>query len=462
MDISEILQAGSDILDDVREAVDTNNYVGLGNSIRDRVRQVQEGQSTSRNQATPGSFAYQSKARRPQSTSGNQATPGTFAYRSKYRDNAPYMGGIPNQSGNSGAMNDTVNAQNGMAYRNYAAGRSPVQRPATNFAVTKVTKTNGTVETAFGAIGTAVCGLGTISSFVSLIARAAGTAQGSVVGAIVLTVLLGLCTAGSIFFFLRGRNQNALVDRYYQLGGLLGTAEYFSISDIAAKIGQTEKKLLKELKQMIKLGFLPQARLDRTETTLMLTDRAYGMYQQAEEDRKKREAEQKEAKEKADSELASIEDEEIREILKSGTAYLKHVREINDLIPDTDEMSDKLYHLEEIMHRIFDQVKKQPRSAAGLRRFMGYYLPTTDKLLGAYVELDSQPNVGDNITNTKNEIKDAMDTINDAFDKLLDSLFEDVAWDISSDISVMKTMMEQDGLTEKEKEKEPVPVNIEN
>ena len=40
-----------------------------------------------------------------------------------------------------------------------------------------------------------------------------------------------------------------------------------------------------------------------------------------------------------------------------------------------------------------------------------------------------------------------MDTINDAFEKLLDSLFEDLAWDISSDISVMKTMLEQDGLT---------------
>ena len=41
-----------------------------------------------------------------------------------------------------------------------------------------------------------------------------------------------------------------------------------------------------------------------------------------------------------------------------------------------------------------------------------------------------------------------MDTINNAFENLLDSLFEDVAWDISSDISVMKMMMEQDGLTE--------------
>ena len=40
-----------------------------------------------------------------------------------------------------------------------------------------------------------------------------------------------------------------------------------------------------------------------------------------------------------------------------------------------------------------------------------------------------------------------MDTINMAFESLLDSLFQDMAWDISSDISVMKTMMAQDGLT---------------
>ena len=44
-------------------------------------------------------------------------------------------------------------------------------------------------------------------------------------------------------------------------------------------------------------------------------------------------------------------------------------------------------------------------------------------------------------------ISRAIDVINEAFENLLDSLFQDMAWDISSDISVMKTMMAQDGLT---------------
>ena len=98
------------------------------------------------------------------------------------------------------------------------------------------------------------------------------------------------------------------------------------------------------------------------------------------------------------------------------------------------------------MNRIFDKVKKQPQSAGALRKFMDYYLPTTDKLLTAYVELDRQPDNLDNVARTKSEISTALDQINDGFEKLLDSMFSDMAMDISSDISVMNTMMKQDGL----------------
>ena len=33
-------------------------------------------------------------------------------------------------------------------------------------------------------------------------------------------------------------------------------------------------------------------------------------------------------------------------------------------------------------------------------------------------------------------------------EKLLDALFQDTAWDLSSDISVLETMLAQEGLTE--------------
>ena len=96
-----------------------------------------------------------------------------------------------------------------------------------------------------------------------------------------------------------------------------------------------------------------------------------------------------------------------------------------------------------------------------LRRFMKYYLPTTVKLLAAYEELDRQEIQGSNILKSKKEIEDTLDTINKAFENLLDSFFEDTAVDISSDISVMQTLMAQEGLLggslkDRVKEKEKV------
>ena len=72
----------------------------------------------------------------------------------------------------------------------------------------------------------------------------------------------------------------------------------------------------------------------------------------------------------------------------------------------------------------------------------------------AYRDLDAQPVEGENIKKTKQEIEDTLDTINEAFEKLLDSFFEDKAWDISSDINVMKTMLKQEGLTGRDFAKE--------
>ena len=38
---------------------------------------------------------------------------------------------------------------------------------------------------------------------------------------------------------------------------------------------------------------------------------------------------------------------------------------------------------------------------------------------------------GENIKSSKKEIEDTLDTLNQAFEKLLDSVFQDTAWDVS-------------------------------
>ena len=76
---------------------------------------------------------------------------------------------------------------------------------------------------------------------------------------------------------------------------------------------------------------------------------------------------------------------------------------------------------------------------------LNYYLPTTQKLLEAYRDLEKQNVEVSNISKTKKEIEAAVDTINLAFEKFLDELFREKAWDIQTDISVLNTMLKQDG-----------------
>ncbi len=302
------------------------------------------------------------------------------------------------------------------------------------FLAKRVGKYNGIVEATLG------CSFGAIWFLVFIGSLTAGSLPVMITMA-AITAICGL-------FAIKGFRKLKFAKALYKYGSILKNAEYFKVSDLARAALETDEEVTKNLKGMLQEGYLPRGKFDSTETTFMITDAAYQMYLGAEQDRIAREA--REAQEQAvlnQPVRANQTGDKVQNLLNEGKEYITFVRQINDIIPDTEEMSNKLYRLESIMNRIFEQVKKDPDTADDLHKLMNYYLPTTRKLLTAYVELDKQAIPGENIQQTKNEIDAVMDTINEAFEKLLDSLFQDMAWDISSDISVMKTMMAQDGLT---------------
>lgn len=109
--------------------------------------------------------------------------------------------------------------------------------------------------------------------------------------------------------------------------------------------------------------------------------------------------------------------------------------------------------MEQIVHLIFQRAEEHPEVIPDLKKLMDYYLPMTVKLLDAYEDMDKQTIQGETIQSSKKEIENTLDTLNEAFAKLLDSIFQDTAWDVSSDISVLHTMLAQEGLTGNEFEK---------
>ena len=222
---------------------------------------------------------------------------------------------------------------------------------------------------------------------------------------------------------------------------------FSSINNLARSIGRSEKDTLKDLKSMIRVGIFPEGHLDNEEGYFMLNDIIYGEYLQLEEGKKIKKIEEKKRQE--DRKSRENIDPEVRKAIEKGRDFVKVIREANIEIPG-EEISSKLDRLESVTNKIFDYVELHPEKSSEIKKFSEYFLPTSLKLVEAYRKLDSQPSEGENILKAKKEIEDTLDTINHAFENLLDSLFEDMAMDISTDISVLETMLAQEGLANRD------------
>lgn len=225
---------------------------------------------------------------------------------------------------------------------------------------------------------------------------------------------------------------------------ILNGRGFCEIKELAEKSNQSETETRKDLRKMIQKRVFREAYMDKQETCLMINRIAYDYYLQAEESLRQREME--EAKRKEQEEKMSP---EILEMIRTGDEYIRTIREANDDIPG-EVISEKLDRLEQVVRRIFESVKKHPEQKKEMDKFMDYYMPTTLKLVNAYREFDALEVKGENITNAMQEIENTLDTISRAFEKLLDDLFQDAAFDVSTDISVLQMMLAREGYKEKD------------
>lgn len=272
---------------------------------------------------------------------------------------------------------------------------------------------------------------------------------------LVAALFTGALGAGGITIGIRGIKKLQRIDRLKKYTKAIGGKEYCNVSVLACKVGKPDDTVVKDLEYMIKNRWFAQGHLDKDKTCFMLTDQMYQQYMQLERQKQAQVTAQKytsepapekktEAKEPAEQKK---EVSELEKVIAKGEAYLVQIRKCNDDIPG-EEISAKISRIETLVAKIFDRITKNPENLPDIRKMMEYYLPTTVKLLEAYAQMDAQPVGGENIVTAKKEIEATLDTLNVAFEKLLDSLFQDTAWDISSDISVLNTMLAQEGLTE--------------
>lgn len=277
-----------------------------------------------------------------------------------------------------------------------------------------------------------------------------------------------LFAGGGAMFVLRKiiKSRDAMFNRYI---AIIGNRESMYIPTVAAAMSVSVKKAKKDLQILIDKGYFgDSAYIDMSNNNIMMHSGAVpesgpefdfratydsAVFGDKKYDKTKNKTSEQKTQDNTNqpkqAEAEAAPEEEIK--IEDETDFAKILREIrrmNDAIDD-EQVSERIYTIENITRNIFDYVGTNPDKLTQIRTFMNYYLPTTLKLLNSYSQIEKMGVAGQNMKNAKDNIEKILDMLVEGFQQQLDQLYKSEVLDISSDIEVLEQMMYKDGLAEK-------------
>lgn len=263
-------------------------------------------------------------------------------------------------------------------------------------------------------------------------------------GAFLMNLLPPLLWGGAflglgLLLFTKGKKQKDLNTRYFKYLREIDDNPAKMVDELAIATQQSEQETVKDLKELIDKDYFHQARLVENDEMLILDRATYQLYKESRD-------------KKMYSNIIYVEEEEtgntrLESMLIKGRDYFSKIEILKRRLKN-EEFLSKVSRTELLTANIFKRIKEKPELATSTEKFVDYYLPTTIKLLEAYIEAEETSSFSDQLAVTKKEINESFDTINSAYNELLDQLYEDKRLDIKTDISVLETMLRQEGLIE--------------
>ncbi|MBR0164315.1 MAG: hypothetical protein IJQ12_06555 [Lachnospiraceae bacterium] len=296
---------------------------------------------------------------------------------------------------------------------------------------------------------------------------------------------------------LSGGEGSFLIHRYLNYGRIAEDAISFSVSWLAQKARSTRGDVLKNLREMRALGLFPQSAIDDSYGFVYLSTearndrfveytidaRGYEVVRPGDYYRKLlREKDSasadafvtekdaatapanagvttndaatvpanagvtaKNAGTPASASAVAIKAADDRAATKSVHRFTNLVRAYNDALPDK-EISDALDETEELLVLVADTVGNMPAQDHKLNVVTTRYLPPLEKLLKSYQRLYRFGNASRKAERIRAQIIDAVHLFNHALRQLTEDLLSDAEFEINSDISMLKMMLERDGL----------------
>ncbi len=254
----------------------------------------------------------------------------------------------------------------------------------------------------------------------------------------------GIAYLFSVFFKDRDSRLN-------RIRAMIGDKDSFRLSRIAAVSKDSVKKVRKDVQYLIDKGeFGDEAFVDLSSDMFMRNsdaepDSEGGFDYRTLYDEKVFGKDSRKGEAPPETSDNSRKGEEAKE-QDHFRAVILEIRHLNDEIHDF-AVSERIYRIEEYTQYIFDYVTDHPEAMPKIRTFLNYYLPTTMKLLESYRRIEHMGVAGENMKSSKEKIESILDLLVEGFKQQMDNLFQNESMDISSDISVLETMMQKDGLS---------------
>lgn len=134
---------------------------------------------------------------------------------------------------------------------------------------------------------------------------------------------------------------------------------------------------------------------------------------------------------------------ELDESLGEASERLRSLRGMMGSFPDA-RINAAIARMVRAGDAILDELNSNPQKARSMRRFLSYYLPTSEKLMLSYRKQANAGFSGENIDEIKTTVEENAERIAKAFETSLDSLYAGEALDITSDADVLEKMVDQD------------------
>ena len=221
--------------------------------------------------------------------------------------------------------------------------------------------------------------------------------------------------------------------RYKKYIRELGNNTVVTIDDLCSCAAVEPETVIKDLTYFIKKDYFKEARLVENNSIFILDKKTYEVYKNNYKDvylgNKNEE---------------NLEEGKVDSALEIGKSYITEIAAYLPRLPEN--IQTDVTKLLSIVREIFKQIKKDPERIEELSKFMDYYLPTTVSLLKRYNEFSESEVVTESQKNSMAEKEKTISTIDEAFLKLLNEIYGNVAMDINSDITVLTTMLKQEGL----------------